>query len=79
MENVGDDENGKKCSIDLFRCAAYEERKKISYDCLMNVFRNSIESVVLTMFLLNLKKLKEIVVKYYTKGWRESLSGSQTF
>ena len=64
MENVGDDEIGKKCSIDLFRYAAHEERKKISYDCSLNVFRNSIESVVLTN---------------YTKGWRESLSGWQTF
>ena len=79
MENVGDDEKGKKCSIDLFRYAAYEERKKISYDCLMNVFRNSIESVVLTNVSSECKNLKEIVVKYYTKGWRESLSGSQTF
>ena len=58
MENVGDDENGKKCSIDLFRCAAYEERKKISYDCLMNVFRNSIESVVLTNVSSECKNFK---------------------
>ena len=58
MENVGDDEKGKKCSIDLFRYAAYEERKKISYDCLINVFRNSIESVVLTNVSSECKNFK---------------------
>ena len=59
MENIDNKKNKKKCSIDLFRYITYEEKKKISYNYLMDIFQNPIKNIILTNVSSKYKNFKE--------------------